>query len=225
VDGASFAPLPDAAVRARSYDGWRKKLEEALYRTRRCELFRSPSLDVLSQPGESERDFRIRLGDLARQKRDEQVENLRKKHGPRVAQIEERIRRAEQAMQKQEEQARSQTWNTVLSAGGAVLGALFGRKALSRTNLGRAGSVARGVGRTMQERQDVGRAEENLEVLRKQLTEVNTELESEIDRLEAKLDPEAEELEVLGLKPRRKDVEIRFLTLAWAPKREGEPAW
>lgn len=230
VAGASFSSLPDTAVRAKSYDAWRKKLEDTLYRTRRCELFRSPSLDMLSQAGESERDFRIRLGDLARQKRDEQIEVLRKKHAPKVAAIEERMRRAEQAKEKQEEQARSQTWNTVVSAGGAVLGALFGRKVLSRSTVGRAGSVARGVGRTMQERQDVERAEENLEALQKNLADLSAELEAEVDRLEARFDPESEELEVLGLKPRRKDVEIRFLTLAWAPRRPGaggtpEPAW
>jgi hypothetical protein len=233
VAGASFARLPDAALRARSYDGWRKQLEDSLYRTRRCELFRSPGFGLLSQPGESERDFRIRLGDLARQKRDEQVEVLRRKHAPRVAQIQERIRKAEHAKQRQEEQARNQTWNSVVTAGTAVLGALFGRKVLSSSNVGRAGSVARGVGRTLQERQDVTRAEENLEALAQQLAALESELEVEIDRLEARFDPEAEELEVLGLKPRRKDIEIRLLTLAWAPRRGGgggvggggEPAW
>ena len=221
VAGASFARLPDAALRVRSYDSWRKQLEESLYRTRRCELFRSPGFGLLSQPGESERDFRIRLGDLARQKRDEQIEVLRRKHAPKVAQVQERIRRAEHDRQRQEEQARSQTWNSVVSAGTAVLGALFGRKVLSASNVGRAGSVARGVGRTLQERQDVARAEENLETLRKQLVALETEMEAEIDRLEARLDPEVEELEVLGLKPRRKDIEIRLLTLAWAPRRGG----
>ncbi|HYU33160.1 MAG TPA: DUF87 domain-containing protein, partial [Thermoanaerobaculia bacterium] len=108
VEGASFGELPDAAARARSYDGWRKQLEDTLFRTRRCELFRSPSLDALSQPGESERDFRIRLGDLARQKRDAQVEALRKKHAPKVAQLQDRIRRAQQEKERQAEQARGQ---------------------------------------------------------------------------------------------------------------------
>jgi hypothetical protein len=225
VAGARFAPLPDDAVRAKSYDGWRRELEECLFRSRRCEVFRSPGFGELSMPGETERDFRIRLGDLARERRDEQVEALRKKHGPKVAMIEERIRRAEHNRQKQEEQARHQTWSTVMSAGTAVLGALFGRKTFSSANLGRASSAMRGAGRAFQERQDVSRAEENLETLKKQLADLDAELQAEIGRLEERLDPEKEELEVLALKPRRKDVEVRFLTLAWAPKRGGEPAW
>ena len=127
-----------------------------------CELFRSPSLDALSQPGETERDFRIRLGDLARERRDAQVEALRRKHGPKVAQLEDRIRRAEQAKEKQAEQARSQTWSTVISAGTAVLGALFGGGRRRGSAFSKAGTAARGFGRTLQERQDVARAEENL---------------------------------------------------------------
>ncbi len=218
AEGASFGRLADAAVRAKSYDGWSKQLEETLYRTRRCELFRSPSLDALSQPGENERDFRIRLGDLARQRRDEQVEILRKKYAPKVVQLEDRIRRAEHDRQKQADQARNQTWNAVISTGTSVLGALFGGGRRRGSVFSKAGTAARGFGRTLEERQDVTRAEENLEALQARLAELNTELEAEIDRLEARLDPTTEELEVLGLKPRRKDVEVRFLTLAWAPR-------
>jgi len=225
VPGARFCPLPAPAARSRSYEGWRKGLEDSLYRTRRLEVFRSASQGALSQPGETERDFRIRLADVARQRRDAQVEALRRKHGPKVAQLEERIRRAEQMREKQEAQASSQTWSTVISAGTAVMGALFGRKTLSYGNMSRAGSAMRGVSRTMQERKDVAHAEETIESLKKQLADLNAELEAEIERLEERLDPEAEELEVLGLKPRRQDVEVRILTLAWAPKREGVAAW
>ena len=46
-----------------------------------------------------------------------------------------------------------------------------------------------------------------------------------MDNLQDRFDPEAGELEVLGLKPRKTDVEVRSLTLAWAPKRGGEAAW
>jgi hypothetical protein len=223
--GSRFAPLPDAAARTRSYDGWHKALEESLYRTRRMELFRSPNVGVLSQPGENERDFRIRMADQARERRDAQIEALRQKYGAKVAQLEDRIRRAEQMKAKQEAQASSQTITTMLTAGTAVLGALFGRKTFSYSNASRAGSAIRNVGRTMQERQDVTHAEENVESLRKQLADLNAQLEAEVDRLEERFDPEAEELEVLGLKPRRQDVEVRLLTLAWAPKRDGQPVW
>jgi phage host-nuclease inhibitor protein Gam len=224
--GARFAALPDEAARAKSYTAWKKQFEEALFRTRTCDLLRSPSLGALSQPGESERDFRIRLGDQARQQRDEQVAELRKSYAPRLAQLQERIRRAEQEREKQQAQATQQTWSTVLSAGTAVLGALFGRKTLSVTNISKAGTAMRSAGRTLQERQDVTQAAETVEALNQQLAALNAAAESEVTALQARFDPQKEQLETLSLKPRKKaDVETRLLTLAWAPQREGAAAW
>jgi hypothetical protein len=223
--GGAFAELPDEAVRARSYDAWRKQLEEALFRTRTCDLLRSPSLGALSNPGEAERDFRIRLGDQARQQRDEQVEALRKKYAPKALQLQERIRRAEQNKEKQAAQASQQTWSTMLSAGSAVLGALFGRKTFSAGNLSKASTAMKGVGRTFQERQDVSQAAETIESLQKQLTDLNAELEAEVAALQERFDPQKEPLEALPLKPRKKDVETRLLTLAWVPERGGAAAW
>jgi hypothetical protein len=214
VPGARFAPLPDAAVKARSYDSWRKSLQDCLYRTRSCELFRSEAVGEVSRPGESERDFRIRLADGTRERRDEQVEALRKKYGIRGAQLQERLRRARQQREKQAGQVQQQGLATMVQAGGAVLGMLFGR----RRSLASASSAVRGVGRTFQEKQDVARAEETIGTLEKQLADLNAELEAEVDALAARFDASAVELETLSLKPRKADVEVRFLTLAWAPR-------
>ncbi len=222
VSGARFAPLPDAAVKAKSYARWTKDLEECLFRTGQCDLFKSDTLGEVSKPGESERDFRIRLADRGREKRDEQVEILRKKYGVKIGQLQERIRRAQQEKEKQSAQASQQTLQTVINAGSAVLGMFFGR----RRSMSSAGTAVRGVGRTFQERQDVNRAEENIEALQKQLADLNTELEAEVHNLEERFDPQAGELESVALKPKKTDVEVRFLTLAWAPKRpDGGPAW
>jgi hypothetical protein len=221
VAGAAFAALPDAAVKARSYDAWRNALAECLYRTRRCELLRSGLLDEVSRPGEPERDFRIRLAEAAREKRDEQVEALRQKLGGKSAQLQERIRRARQERERQAAQAQQQTLSTMVSAGTAVLGMFLGR----RRSFASAGAAVRGVGRTFQEKQDVTRAEETLETLEKQLADLNAELEKEVADLAERFDPATAELGTLSVKPRKTDVEVRFLTLAWAPKRGNAPAW
>lgn len=222
VAGARFAPLPDAAVKSKSYPRWTRDLEECLFRTGHCDLFKSDTLGEVSKPGESERDFRIRLADRGREKRDEQVEILRKKYGVKIGQLQERIRRAQQEKEKQSSQASQQTLQTVINAGSAVLGMFFGR----RRSLSSAGSAVRGVGRTFQERQDVSRAEENIEALQKQLADLNAELEAEVHNLEERFDPQVGELEPVSLKPKKTDVEVRYLTLAWAPRYpDGAPAW
>jgi hypothetical protein len=224
VPGARFAPLPDAAVKAKSYEAWRRGLAESLYRTRSLALLRSDAVGLTSNPGEPERDFRIRLGEAAREARDAAVAALRQKYGVRIAQLEERIRRAGQEKQRQADQARQQTLSSVISAGSAVLGMFFGR-ARSRSSLSAVGAAARNAGRTFQEHQDVSRAGESLDALQRQLAALNADLEAEVGKLGERFDPAAAALETIALKPRKSDVEIRFQTLAWAPRIAGEPAW
>ena len=75
-EGAQFASLPSAASKAKNYAAWKKDLANWVYRNQRLELLESPSLDLASNPGESERDFRVRLQLLAREKRDEALAEL-----------------------------------------------------------------------------------------------------------------------------------------------------
>ena len=145
---------------------------------------------MVSNPGESERDFRVRLAETAREKRDQQIEVLRGTYGGKIAQLQERIRRAEQARQVQADQAHQQTLSTVIHGATAVLGMFFGR-AKSLRSISAIGTAARGAGRTFQEQQDVARADETLTALQKQLADLNTELETEAENLRQRFDPAA----------------------------------
>src|SRR6202008_4997358 len=59
--GAQFGQVPAEVTKAKSYASWRKDLASWVYRNQRLELLESPTLDIVSNPGESERDFRVRL--------------------------------------------------------------------------------------------------------------------------------------------------------------------
>src|SRR5581483_884824 len=105
---AAFADLPAAAAKKKSYEGWSKDLVSWLLQSQRLDLLRSPSLKVVSRPDESERDFRVRLQESTRQQRDQAVESLRHKYASRMAALQERRRRAEQAVERESEQVKQQ---------------------------------------------------------------------------------------------------------------------
>ena len=104
-DPAQFMPLPSPAADAKSYKPWQRGWEDHLYRTRRYSIWYSPSLEEYSLPAESERDFRIRLMDRAREQRDEQVARLREDYQKKIDKLEERLRKAELALTREQEQA------------------------------------------------------------------------------------------------------------------------
>jgi hypothetical protein len=214
---ASFADLPAVASRAKSYEGWKRDFAAWLFRNRALDLFACARLKAISRPGESEADFRARIGHAGREQRDEAVAKLRQKYAPKIAALQDRIRRAEQAVERESEQVTHQGIQTAISIGATLIGALLGRKAVSATALGRATTAARGAGRVLKERQDVGRAQESTEALRQQLSELEAAFKAESDQIGLADDATAETLEAVRLRPSRQNVSVRLVTLAWVP--------
>ncbi|MEP6569215.1 MAG: DUF87 domain-containing protein [Acidobacteriota bacterium] len=227
---AQFAELPGNASKPKSYDSWQKDFATAIYRNQKLELLESPSLEVASNPGESERDFRVRLQQLAREQRDDAAEELRQRYAPKIAAIEEKRRRAEQAVEREAEQAKGQKLQTAISFGATLLSSFMGRKAVSLSTLSRATSTARSVGRTMKESQDVGRAQETVEAINQQSADLDAQFKTETEALEKSLDPQTEKLETISLKPKKANISVKLLTLAWTPywhdaQGKAVPAW
>jgi hypothetical protein len=215
--GSLFGPLPAALAEAGNYLNWTRDFREWLYRSQSLRMLKSPSLEVVSTPGEPEKDFRLRLQQAGRERRDQLLERVRQRYAARIASLEERIRRAAQATEREKEQAKQQKLQTAISVGVTLLDAFIGRKAFGRTTLGRATTAARGAGRILKEGQDVQRAEENVQALQQQLAELQAQVEQETAALKASVDPLSEELEALEIRPRKTDISVRVLSLGWVP--------
>jgi hypothetical protein len=227
---AEFAEVPAKATKQKAYGTWSKDLATWIYRNHRLELLESRNLDIASNPGETERDFRVRMQQLARERRDEEVEKLRRKYAPKFEQLEERKRRAEQAVQQQQDQAQGQKYQTAISFGATLLGSLLGRKKTRLGTLGRATTAARGVSRSMKEAEDVDRAEENVAAVAQKLADLEAEFKSEASVLERSFDAQTEEFSKVSLKPKKVNIDVKLVTLAWAPywhDTQGgvKPAW
>jgi hypothetical protein len=216
-ESARYSQLPAVAGNAKSYGVWSKDFADWLYRNQKLELLKSPTLKQFSKLGESERDFRIRLQQGAREQRDEATEKLRQKYASKMATLEEQVRRAQQAVDREAEQAKQQKMQTAISVGTTLLSAFVGRKAVSYSSLGRATTAARGASRVMKESQDIQRAKETMATYQQRLQELESSFKSDMDVLAAKTDPLTEELEQISVRPAKKDIDVRLTTLVWLP--------
>lgn len=215
---AQFLPLPAGASKAKSYVDWNKDFGGWLFRTQKLELFKSPTTKDVSKPGESERDFRIRLQQSGRELRDKAAESLRQKYAPKITTLQDRIRRAEQMKAKQQAESRSSQVQAAISVGASILGAFLGRKTISATNIGRATTAIKSAGRVMKESQDVGYAEENVAALQQQLADLEAQFKAESDALAAATDPLNEKLETISIKPAKSNIAVKLVALAWTPQ-------
>jgi len=223
--GGVFAPLPPAATQARSYEQWGRDMARWVQAAQPLTLWRSNTHKVCSRVGESERDFRMRLADLGRESRDAHAERLRQKYEPRFRTLQERLRRAEQAVERRTGQSRQALLNTGLSVLGAVLGASAGKGKGAKGGLlgaflggsaAKAQTTMRSAGRAAQTRQDVSHAAETVEAVQAQIGALESEFEAELRRLEDAADAEAP-LEDVVLRPTLTGITVRLTALAWLP--------
>jgi hypothetical protein len=216
--GASFAALPAAAAKPKNYATWQKDFAQWAAQTQSIELFKSSRARLLSHPDESERDFRIRLQSEAREARDAAIAKVKEKYAAKVATLQDRLRRAEHAVQVQSEQASGARMGAAVSVGAAIFGALLGRKAVSAATLGRATTAARGVSKIGKEAEDVTRANENAAALKAQLAELEAKVSTELDEVAADWDLSTEEFDTVLVKPKRGGVSVQLVALAWVPQ-------
>jgi len=225
IEPAQYGDLPAIAMKPESYGFWSRDFTSWLYRNQKIDLWKSPSLKEFSRVEESERDFRIRLQQKAREQRDEATDKLRQKYAPKFTALQEQLRRAQATVERERDQVRQQEMNTAFSFGATILGGFLGSRRVSGAR-----SAMGGVGRSMKERRDVERAQDSVSAIQQRLRQMETSFKTDIDALAAKIDPLTEQLEPIAVRPAKTDIAIQILALGWIPLwKDGEgklsPAW
>jgi hypothetical protein len=209
---AVFEAPPAAALDPKRYAGWSKDFVDWIVRRRPLRIFTVTALKLTSAPGESERDFRVRAQQSAREARDAAVDKLRERYAAKIARATDKVRRAEEALGREQQQVSQQKVQTAVSLGATIVGALLGRKVVSASTLGRATTAARGVSRSMKEAEDVATAQQRLTDAQEELATLQQEMESDAAAIAAASDPEIETMEVNA---KRGGVDVRLVALAW----------
>lgn len=215
LEGIPFQSLPSAAALAKNYAVWEKLFLQYLKTNRSLELYRSPSLKETSMMGEDERDFRIRLQHLAHEKRDDEVELLKKKYETKFQTLENRLLRARQTMENRSTQANQKKMEAAVSAGTAILGALFGRKAISATSISKVGTAVKSTTKAMKSGEAIAQSKETLETLEAQMAQLELDLEQEIGKLTEKYDVSLETLESVSIRPAAGGIVLQLFALGW----------
>ncbi|MEX2111882.1 MAG: ATP-binding protein [Pirellulales bacterium] len=215
VTGATFLPVPSAALQPKNYARWEKTLATHLYSDQRLTLWHAPELKEFSQPNQSDAEFRIRIRQRQRELRDEAVAALRQTFAKKHDALEVKIRRARERVDRERSQFQGEATQTVVSIGSSILRALLGRKIASQANVGGAASAARRASQTASQRGDIARAQAALEALQQQQRNLDREFEFELSKLErAASDVATVEYPI---RPRKADIAVDWVSLVWVP--------
>jgi hypothetical protein len=216
-EGAGFSPVPTTILQAARLEKAQKGYLDFVYRQAQMTLWRSGLFKVTSQPGESERDFRLRLQQAARERRDFEIEKLRRRYATKIGALQARLSRADQRIARETEQYGQQKVQAAISVGATLFGALLGRKVVSTSTLGRATTATRQASRILQQQGDVERAKEDRLAAQQQLQSLEQEMQREADELARSFDPQTETMQSVIVRPSKSDILLRAWGILWIP--------
>jgi Helicase HerA, central domain len=214
---AEFSSLPAELSRPKKYGALATALKDHLYRSQKQQLWRCAALKQVSKAGESEADFRVRLSQSGREKRDAQLEKLRQKFSPKLTALSEQIRKAQARVEKEKSQSTQQMLGTALSFGSTLLSAFLGRKLTSITNITRASSAMKSAGRAFREQQDVSQAGDTEEAYRERFASLEAEFKTEAENIQSGFDADQLQLEEIAIQPKKADITVSQVLLLWEP--------
>ena len=209
-----YSSLPSIGTRKTSYTTWKRAFSDFVYRTESHPVLYAPDLDAYARSGEDERAFRIRLGSIARERRDEIADKLLDRYAARVRRVEERLSTAEARVKREKAQARRAKVDAGTRVGVAIFDAIFGSR---RSAVRGTASSMRAGARAREQGADVDEAKQKLDELEQERDRLQAELTAEIDALGSRLDASTVELKRIDVSPRRSDVSDVRAVLVWLP--------
>ncbi|MCA9816850.1 MAG: DUF87 domain-containing protein [Cyanobacteria bacterium HKST-UBA01] len=217
-DQYSSLKPPAAATSPDSYGRWSKEFLDWLYKNEKLVLYKNQDLKETSTGYESQREFLIRLQQIAREKRDDLLDKLRDKYQSKFDRVEKKKETAERTLDREKRQADDAAMRSAFNIGASLLGAFVGRRKSISGTMRRASTAARSASNAAKQSGDVGRARAKLEDLDAEMIALEEEFRTEKEALEKEvlgwLNSKLEEVEVQAKKA---DINIELCTLAWYP--------
>jgi hypothetical protein len=211
------AALPAETSNSKNFDLWQKQFLSFLFREQALMVYQCAALRASSLPGEGEGQFRVRLRQQLMEQRDLQTEQLRKKFASRFSSLEGRIQRAQQKIETEQARQSQRKWDTALSMGQTILGALMGKKSISATTVTRTTSTIKKAGQAASGQSKVRHAEDTLESMLEAKQELEAEFQQAVDEIKSQWDSEQIPVTPHEIKPRKADLAVVQQQLVWLP--------
>lgn len=211
-EDAIFGVVPEDLNSTRELKSYAKDFSDWLYHEQRLQLLYNPVLKMYSRPGESERDFKVRMQQAAREKRDDEVDKMRKKYRRQLDKLETRLEREERELAEDEADYDARKMEEIVSGAETVAGlfGIFGRKRSLSTAATKRRMTARAKADIEESKQEIARLQEEME-------EVQQTIAQEAEQITEEWADTLDHIEPYFVKPRRADIDVDLVALAWLP--------
>jgi hypothetical protein len=211
-DEALYASLPRLLGRPAAHKEWRQAFDDFIYRTSELRLWACRPLDLYSRPAEPKSAFLRRCTAEIERQIGLELEEARPKFERKIHRVQARIRRETLELEEDRAELEERRREELLSGAETMLN-LLSRRRRSRA----LSQVSRQRRYVKKARSDVDESQTALDIYEEQLDDLREEWEAAETRIVTSWRAALDEIEPYPVRPRRRDVEVRFCGLAWFP--------
>ena len=209
---ALFADVPPVVSTARALKSLESSFNDHLYRTQTFSLWHNPTLKLYAQAGERQRDFIIRCQQAAREARDAEVDTLAQKYNAQIARLQARLHKQQRDLIENETEAAALNREKWVTIGETVVGALLGSR---RTRVISTTMTKQRL--TDQARLDVVEGRQSVDSLRQQISDLQAQSQRAAEAITSRWSAALDDVQEVKVMPRKTDVAVRLVALAWLP--------
>lgn len=207
---ARFAALPAWLSDGRQFTALKRDFAEWVYRVAPVEVRVHEGLKVYAGPDTSLEAFEAQCQEAAAEARQQEIDRAEKAHDKKLDDLERRIQRQQMSIEAKESELSQRRVEEVGRGAEMLLSLLGGRKRTLSTALTRRRM-------TSQAKAELQKREAELDMLEKQLEEIEADHKAALERIHAQWDEIATEHTTAPLAPYKKDIFVDQFGVAWLP--------
>ena len=222
-ENSKFGEITGNINDSKDFNELKKNFADFIFYNSNFKLYHSPLIKIYSKPRESKSDFILRITQMARERRDEEVDKIEEKYSKDLQKLKEKLERSQEVLLKKQATANSLKQEAMVSAGESVIKIFMGRRSTT--------SASKAMNKYQKSKTvaiDIQEAQKDIETLNKEMELLENKLKVEVESIKERREKEISEIKEVLIQPKKSDIEIKIVSLAWIPyweityKKEGK---
>jgi len=212
---AKFLEVPSSINDPKDFNELKKSFADFLFYNSNFKLYHSPLLKIYSKSNESKSDFILKINQLAREIRDDEVDKIEEKYAKDIDKLKVKLEKTKDTLAKKQSSASSLKQEALLSAGESVVGMFMGRRSTS--------SASRAMSKYQKSKTisaDIDKVQRDITSINKEMESLENELKAQIEVIKQKREKEISDVKEVIIQPKKTEIEIKFVSLVWIPQWE-----
>lgn len=188
-----------------------KELVDMLYNTAKLIIPHHPQFKLYGHPDSDISEFQSQAVQVAREKRDKEIDALSKKYGGMMDKLEDKLRRKERELDAEKLEIRDRKREQMYTTGEAVLSIFKGRTNYTLSRMSRATRYKR------QAEADIEESREVIQEIESEMLTLEQEYEQQLQDINDKWAKVANDIQEYTITPYKKDIHIELFGIGWVP--------